>query len=211
MKHPSVPPSVRSPMPRATPARLTKGRLESILADMDAPALRELIHALAKHSDENRSLIAARTGVAQPGRELLEVSKKKITAQFFIGSKPRFSVNCDFALCRRLIKQYKKSTMSPDLPCGFDTRGFLELGLHYLMTCSRNIATHGWDDPKPYDSMAAVADELIEIIALVPEHATEFLSAVRTLSELTDNVGFGFCDATAALEEAFENAARAAG
>lgn len=194
-------------MPRATPAKLTPARLESTLADMDAPALRELIHALAKHSDENRALIAARTGASQPGRELLEESKKKITAQFFTGSKPRFSVNCDFALCQRLIKQYMKSTMSPDLPCGFDTRGFLELGLHYLMACSRNVAQHGWDDPKPYDSMAAVADELIEFIALVPEHAEGLLPTVRTLNELGQEFGYGFCDVTGDLELAFEAAA----
>jgi hypothetical protein len=194
-------------MPRTNRSTRTTKSIDDVIAAMDAPALRDLIHALAKHSAENRALIAARTGMAQPGRELLESSKKKITAQFFIGSKPRFSVHCDFALCRRLIKQYMVSTMSPDQPCGFDTRGFLELGLHYLMTCSRNIAQHSWDDPKPYDSMAAVADELIEFIALVPEHAEELLPTVRTINELGQEFGYGFCDVTGDLEVAFEAAA----
>lgn len=190
--------------------RLTPARLESTLADMDTPALREMIHALARHSAENRALIAARTGMAQPGRELREASKKKITAQFFIGSRPRLTGHCDFALCRRLVRQYMVSTMSPDQPCGFDTRGYFELGLHYLMTCSRYIAQFGWDEAKPYDSMAAVADELIEFIALVPEHAARFLPTVRTLNELSDDIAYGFCDVTAALEEAFEAAAKQA-
>lgn len=194
-------------MPRTSQNTRSTKSIDGVIAAMDAPALRDLIHALAKHSAENRALIAARTGMAQPGRELLESSKKKITAQFFIGSKPRFSVNCDFALCQRLIKQYMVSTMSPDQPCGFDTRGFLELGLHYLMACSRNIAQHGWDDPKPYDSMAAVADELIEFIALVPEYAADLLPTVRTLNEIGQEFGYGFCDVTGDLELAFEAAA----
>lgn len=174
---------------------------------MDAKTLRELVQSLGKLSAENRAFIAAWAGTPNAASELLAASKKKITDQFFTRGKPRFATGRELTACRRLIKDYRKATSTPNTPGGFDIPGTLDLGLHYLTTCTRSITEIGGDDATPYESMRPVVEELARIIADAPTHAEDLLPTVRTLSEMPQNFGYGFGDDTRFLEEAFETAA----
>ena len=101
--------------------------IAAALDEMDDQSLRGLVHDLFNLSPENRAYLAAWIGDENATVELLDGYKASITSQFYSRSKPRFSGGCDFSLCKRLIKEYRRVTTAREMVGGFDVRGTIDL------------------------------------------------------------------------------------
>lgn len=169
------------------------------------------MHDLYKLAPENRAFLAAWIGDENAPSELLDGYKTKITAQFFTRGAPRLSGGCDLALCRRLIKEYRRVTTTPEMLGGFDVRGTIDLGLHYIEVGTSYVNQIGWDEERPYSSMGAVAYDIGKLCQdkSGQKWAGVFLPRVRAVAEAARNIGYGFADDLADLEAVFEDTAAA--
>ena len=124
-------------MPKPTPEPKLWKNIAAMLDEMDDRSLRGLVHDLYKLAPENRAFLAAWIGDEDASVELLDGYKAKITAQFVSrgrGGGPRLNGGCDLALCRRLIKEYRRVTTAPEMLGGFDIRGTIDLGGEVLQS-----------------------------------------------------------------------------
>jgi hypothetical protein len=181
---------------RVSPELKLWKKITGMLEHMDERSLRGLVHDLYKLSPENRAFLLARTGEESPSVELLNRYKNKITAQFFTRGSPRINGGCDLALCRRLIKDYRRATAAPELPGGFDIRGTIDLGLHFIEVGTSYSREIGWNDARPYNSMGLVAEETWNLCRdkSGQKWAGVFLPRVRAVAEAAQDIGWGFGD-----------------
>jgi len=204
-------------MPTPTPLSALWKNIARELEELDAHTLRGLLHDLYKLAPENRAFLAAWIGDEDAPSELLGSYKARITAQFFTRGAPRLKGGCDLALCRRLIKEYRRVTAGPQMLGGFDVHGFIDLAMHYIEVGMTYANALGWDEARPYVSMAGVA---AEITALCRDRrgsrcARAFLPRARAAAQAARAIGYGFGDdmndLVAALDElAASHSARAA-
>lgn len=193
-------------MPKPTPdPKLWKNIAEN-LESMDASSLRGLVHDLYKLAPENRAFLASWIGDDKASIELLKGYKAKITDQFFSRGAPRISDGCDLALCRRLIKEYRRVTTGPEMLGGFDLYGTIDLGLHYIEVGTRYVNQIGWDEVRPYASMGAVAAETCKFCKdkSGQKWAGAFLPRVRAVAKAAHDIGYGFGDELADMQAVFE-------
>lgn len=198
-------------MRRSTPEPRLWKNIAAVLDEMDTESLRGLVHDLYKLAPENRAFLAAWIGDEGASTELLEGYKAKITAQFVVRGSPRLSGGCDLALCRRLIKDYRRVTAAPEMLGGFDIRGTIDLGLHYLEVGTSYLSQIGWDEERPYASMGAVAAETAALCRgeSGQKWAGVFLPRVRAVAESARDFGYGFGDDLADMAAVFEDTAAA--
>lgn len=198
-------------MPRPTPEPTLWKTIASELDEMDVESLRGLVHDLYKLAPENRAFLAAWIGNEDSPAELLNGYKAKITAQFFTRGAPRLRGGCDLALCRHLIKEYRRVTTAPEMLGGFDIRGTIDLGLHYIEVGTSYVNQIGWDEERPYTSMGAVAYDTGKLCQdkSGQKWAGVFLPRVRAVAEAAHDVGYGFGDDLAYMAEVFEATAAA--
>lgn len=195
-----------SPMLRPTPEPRLWKNIASALDEMDADELRGLVHDLYKLAPENRAFLASCLGDEDVSAELIDGYKSKITAQFFTRGKPRINGGCDLALCRRLIKEYRRVTTTTEMIGGFDLYGTIDLGLHYIEVGVEYLNHIGWSEAKPYDSMRAVVEETSKLCrdSGGRKWAGVFLSRVQAVAEAGRGFGYGFGDDLTYLREVFE-------
>lgn len=200
-----------SPMPKPTPEPRLWKNIAAMLDEMDDQSLRGLVHDLYKLAPENRAFLAAWIGDEDASVELLDGYKAKITAQFFSRGGPRLNGGCDLALCRRLIKEYRRVTTAPEMLGGFDIRGMIDLGLHYIEVGTNYVNEIGWDEERPYNSMGAVAAETSKLCQdkSGQKWAGVFLPRVRAVAKVAHNIGYGFGDELADMVAVFEETATA--
>jgi hypothetical protein len=198
-------------MPRTTPEPRLWKNLASALDEMDADELRGLVHDLYKLAPENRAFLASWLGDENASAELLDGYKAKITAQFFTRGKPRINGGCDLALCRRLIKEYRRVTTAPEMVNGFDLPGTIDLGLHYVEVGVEYLNHIGWCEAKPYDSMGAVVDEIIKLCREPGgrKWSGAFLPRVQNVAQAGGGFGYGFGDDLTDMRKVFEQTAAA--
>lgn len=198
-------------MPTPTPEPRLWKSIASSLDDMDADELRGLVHDLYKLAPENRAFLASWIGDEDASSELLDGYKAKITAQFFTRGKPRTNGGCDLALCRRLIKEYRRVTTAPEVAGGFDLFGTIDLGLHYVEVGVGYLGHIGWCEAKPYDSMGAVVAEITDLCQQKSgeKWAGVFLPRVQAVAEAGGGFGYGFGDDLTSMREVFEKTAAA--
>jgi hypothetical protein len=112
-------------------------------------------------------------------------------------------------MCRRLIKEYRRVTTAPEMLGGFDIRGTIDLGLHYIEVGTNYVNEIGWDEERPYNSMGAVAAETAKLCQdkSGQKWAGVFLPRVRAVAEAAHNVGYGFGDDLADMVAVFEETA----
>jgi hypothetical protein len=199
------------PTPRTPEPKLWKS-IAAMLDEMDDQSLRGLVHDLYKLAPENRAFLAAWIGDEDASVELLDGYKAKITAQFFSrgrGGGPRLNGGCDLALCRRLIKEYRRVTTAPEMLGGFDVRGTIDLGLHYIEVGTNYANQLGWDEERPYVSMGAVAAETSNLCRdqSGQKWAGVFLPRVKAVAKSARDIGYGFGDDLADLAAVFEETA----
>ncbi|MBK7405808.1 MAG: hypothetical protein IPJ41_14620 [Phycisphaerales bacterium] len=198
-------------MPRPTPEPRLWKSVAATLDEMDVESLCGLLHDLYKLSPENRAFLAAWIGDEDASVELLDGYKAKITTQFFVRGAPRLSGGCDLALCRRLLKEYRRVTTAPEMLGGFDIRGTIDLGLHYLEVGTRYVNQIAWDEERAYASMGAVA---VETSTLCRDRSGQkwagvFLPRARAVAEAARTIGYGFRDDLADMAKVFEGTAAA--
>lgn len=201
-------------MPKPTPEPRLWKSIAAMLEEMDDQSLRGLVKDLYKLAPENRAFLAAWIGDEDALIEILNGYKDKITAQFVSrgrGGGPKLNGGCDLALCRRLIKEYRSVTTAPEMLGGFDIRGTIDLGLHYIEVGTNYVNQIGWDEERPYNSMGAVA---VEIAKLCQDEsgrkwAGVFLPRVRTVAKVARDIGYGFGDDLAEMVADFEASAAA--
>ncbi|MBL1217333.1 MAG: hypothetical protein D8M59_07535 [Planctomycetes bacterium] len=198
-------------MPKPTPEPRLWKNISSALEEMESGELRGLVHDLYKLAPENRAFLAAWIGDENASAELLDGYKAKITAQFFTRGKPRLRGGCDLALCRRLIKGYRRVTTAPEMLGGFDIPGTIDLSLHYVEVGTDYVSQIGWHEAKPYDSMGKVAHELMDLCRDTSgqKWAGKFLPRIRAVAELGREFGYGFGDDLSQLQVVFEETAAA--
>jgi len=202
------------PMPKPTPEPKLWKNIAAMLDEMDDRSLRGLVHDLYKLAPENRAFLAAWIGDEDASVELLGGYKAKITAQFVSrgrGGGPRLNGGCDLALCRRLIKEYRRVTTAPEMLGGFDIRGTIDLGLHYIEVGTNYVNEIGWDEERPYNSMGAVAAETSKLCQEKSgqKWAGVFLPRARAVAKAARAVGYGFGDDLADMVTVFEETAAA--
>ena len=198
-------------MPKPTPEPRLWKNIAAILKEKDEQSLRGLVHDLYKLAPENRAFIAAWIGKDDASVELLDGYKAKITAQFFSRSEPRINGRRDLALCRRLIKEYRRVTTAPEMVGGFDIRGTIDLGLHYIEVGTNYLKHIGWDEERPYASWGAVAAEISALCRdkSGQELAGVFLPRVQAIVKSAGDFGYGFGDDMREMQAAFEDTAAA--
>jgi len=198
-------------MPKPTPEPRLWKNIAAMLEEMDDQSLRGLVLDLYKLAPENRAFLAACIGDEDASVELLDGYKAKITAQFVSRGGPRLNGGCDLALCRRLIKEYRRVTTAPEMLGGFDIRGTIELGLHYIEVGTDYVNEIGWDEERPYTSMGAVAAETSKLCEdkSGQKWAGVFLPRVRAVAKAAHNIGYGFGDDLADMAAVFEDTAAA--
>lgn len=198
-------------MPKHTPQPRLWKSIASALNEMGADELRGLVHDLYKLAPENRAFLTSWLGDEDAPTELLHGYKAKITAQFFTRGKPRINGGCDLALCRRLIKEYRRVTTAPEMAGGFDLFGTIDLGLHYIEVGLEYLSHIGWQEAKPYDSMGAVVEEIIRLCRDPggQKWAGAFLPRVQAVAEAGSGFGYGFSDDLTDMREVFEKTAAA--
>jgi len=196
-------------MPKPTPQPRVWKSIAAVLDEMDDQSLRGLVHDLYKLAPENRAFLAAWIGDEDATTELLDAYKAKITAQFYGRTKPRLNGGCDLALCRRLIKEYRRVTTASEMVGGFDAHGTIDLSLHFIEIGTRYVNDIGWHEAKPYDYMGAVANDLSELITskIGRRCARSFLPRVHTVADAARGIGYGFGDDLADMARCFEKAA----
>lgn len=198
-------------MPKPTPEPKLWKNIAAMLEEMDEQSLRGLVHDLYKLAPENRAFLAAWIGDEDASVELLDGYKAKITAQFFSRGGPRLAGGCDLAMCRRLIKEYRRVTTAPEMLGGFDIRGTIDLGLHYIEVGTKYVNEIGWDEERPYNSMGAVAAETSKLCQdkSGQKWAGVFLPRVRAAAKAAHNIGYGFGDDLTDMAAVFEDIAAA--
>lgn len=176
---------------------------------MDEQSLRGLVHDLYKLSPENRAFLATWIGNEDAAVELLDAYKARITAQFYGRTRPRLTGGCDLEMCRRLIKEYRRVTAAREMVGGFDVRGTIDLGLHYIEVGTRYLNEIGWDEERPYDSLGAVSYELSELIesGVGKRWARVFLTRARAVADQAHGLGYGYGDDLSDMACRFEDAA----
>jgi len=202
------------PMPKPTPEPRLWKNIAAMLEEMDDRSLRGLVHDLYKLAPENRGFLAAWIGDADASVELLDGYKSKITAQFVSRGGPRLNGGCDLAMCRRLIKEYRRVTTATEMlggEGGFDIRGTIDLGLHYIEVGTNYVNEIGWDEERPYTSMGAVAAETSKLCQDKggQKWAGVFLPRVRAVTKAARSVGYGFGDDLVDMAAVFEETAAA--
>lgn len=202
------------PMPKPTPEPKLWKNIAAMLDEMDDRSLRGLVHDLYKLAPENLASLAAWIGDEDASVELLDGYKAKITAQFVSrgrGGGPRLNGGCDLALCRRLIKEYRRVTTAPEMLGGFDIRGTIDLSLHYVEVGTNYVNEIGWDEERPYNSMGAVAAETSKLCRdkSGQKWAGVFLPRVRAVAKAARDIGYGFGDDLADMVAVFEETAAA--
>jgi hypothetical protein len=199
------------PMPKPTPEPKLWKNIAVMLDEMDDRSLRGLVHDLYKLAPENRAFLAAWIGNEDASIELLDGYKTKITAQFVSRGGPRLNGGCDLAMCRRLIKEYRRVTTAPEMLGGFDIRGTIDLGLHYIEVGTNYVIEIGWDEERPYNSMGAVAAATSKLCQEKSgqKWAGVFLPRARAVAKAARAVGYGFCDDLADMVAVFEETAAA--
>ena len=199
-------------MPKPTPEPKLWKNIAAMLDEMDDRSLRGLVHDLYKLAPENRAFLAAWIGDEDASVELLGGYKAKITAQFVSrgrGGGPRLNGGCDLALCRRLIKEYRRVTTAPEMLGGFDIGGTIDLGLHYIEVGTNYVNNIGWDEERPYNSMGAVVAETSKLCQDKSgwKWAGAFLPRVRAVAKAAPIGGYGFGDDLADMVAVFEETA----
>ncbi|USN98248.1 MAG: hypothetical protein H6810_08660 [Phycisphaeraceae bacterium] len=196
-------------MPKRTPEPGVWRTIARELKALEPRALIEVIADLYEFSPENRAHLAARFCDEAGSSALLDKYKAKITSQFLTRHGPRVSRDPDFMLCRRLIREYRKATTWDEISDEFDAHGAFDLGLHSIETGVAFLRKVDWNEARPYDCLAAVAKEMVEICQ-GPDGgaiARTFLPRIRALAPAGDSLGYGFCDVTYGLLDAVEEAA----
>ncbi|TVQ50512.1 MAG: hypothetical protein EA377_14240 [Phycisphaerales bacterium] len=193
---------------RNTQTRLWKN-IASVLDEMDDQSLRGLVHDLFKLSPENRAYLAAWIGDEDATVELLDGYKARITSQFYGRTKPRLGGGCDLALCKRLIKEYRRLTTASEMVGGFDVHGTIDLSLHFIEVGTRYVNDIGWNEAKPYDYLGEVAHDLSDLIEskIGQRYARPFLARVRAVASAAHGIGYGYGDALTDLADSFEESA----
>lgn len=196
-------------MPKPTPQPRVWRSIAAALDEMDEHSLRGLVHDLYKLAPENRAFLAAWIGDEDATTELLDAYKAKISAQFYHRAKPRLNGGCDLALCKRLIKEYRRVTTASEMVGGFDVHGTIDLSLHFIEVGTRYVNDIGWDESKPYDYLGAVAHDLSDlIVSKIGRRCTRaFLTRVRAVADAARGIGYGYGDDLADMERSFEEAA----
>lgn len=199
-------------MPRPTSEPKLWKNIAVMLDEMDNQSLRGLVHDLYKLAPENRAFLAAWIGDEDASVELLDGYKAKITAQFVSRGRaggPRLNDGCDLTLCRRLIKKYRRVTKAPEMLGGFDIRGTIDLGLHFIEVGTNYVSQIGWDEERPYNSMGAVAAETSKLCQdkSGQKWAGVFLPRVRAVANAACDIGYGFGDDLADMAAVFEETA----
>lgn len=197
-------------MPSPKPdAKLWK-RIAEAMRGVDDGELRRLVRSLYDLSPENRAFLATWCGDEASGDALREKYKAKITAQFFVNGRPRMTGGLDLAACRKMLNEYRRVTKTPEIPGGDgagDVRGFVDLGLHYIEVGTRYSVELCWDEARGYNSMGAVAEEMVRVLGEVREGqelAVEFLPRAKALAASGSNIGYGFGDDLDWLAREFE-------
>jgi hypothetical protein len=196
-------------MPKPTPQPRVWKSIAAVLDEMDDQSLRGLVHDLYKLAPENRAFLAAWIGDEDATTELLDSYKAKITSQFYGRTKPRLDGGCDLALCRRLIKEYRRVTTASEMVGGFDVHGTIDLSLHFVEVGTRYVNEIGWHEAKPYDYLGGVANDLSELIRskIGRRWARTFLPRVHAVADAARGIGYGFGDDLADMARCFEKAA----
>ena len=94
---------------------------------------------------------------------------------------------------------------------GFDIRGTIDLGLHYIEVGTNYANQLGWDEERPYTSMGAVAVENSRLCRdkSGQKWAGVFLPRVRAVAKAARDIGYGFGDDLADMVAEFEEIAAA--
>jgi len=196
-------------MTKPTPQARVWKCIAPVLAEMDEQSLRGLVHDLYKLSPENRAFLAAWIGNEDATVELLDAYKAKITSQFYGRTKPRLNGGCDLAMCRRLIKEYRRVTTAREMVGGFDVRGAIDLGLHFIEVGTRYVNEIGWNEEKPYTALGAVSYELADLVEskIGRRWARAFLPRVHAVADAARGIGYGYGDDLEDMACRFERAA----